>query len=221
MFYEVVQANRYFDRNRRYADIDWNSLDQIVDAFERRLLDWYFDPAKELAKNVHFAFAVMALNCLLIDTLSQFAYGNASSSPAAFKQFIRDNLPQYSGRLLKPIQHHDGNRTCSLADVADVLYHGYRCGILHQAHISPYGLIDPGASQAVRQSPSGYVKYKSSGSDCAAVVVNPRALLEDLSGVFEGYLRDLKNPDPRHGPLRTKFKDKFSRSFGLDVRSAA
>lgn len=221
MIYEVVQAHRYFDKNRRYSEIDWTKLDEVVDAFQKRIRDWYLDPAKELAKNGHFAFSVMALNCLLIDTLSQFVYGKDSSEASTFKQFIKDKLPQYCGSLSAPIQHDDGKRNTSLADVADVLYHGFRCGILHQAHITPYGLVDPGASQPVRQETTGYVKYKGSGSDCPAVVVNSLKLLEDLSKVFDGYLKDLKDRDPKHDQLRTNFKDKFSKSFGVDVSSAA
>jgi hypothetical protein len=217
MIYEVVRANRYFDKDRQYSEIDWTNLDQVVDAFQKRIRDWYLDPAKELAKNGHFAFAVMALNRLLIDTLSQFAYGKDSSEANAFKQFIRDKLPHYSGTLSAIIQHNDGKRDTTLTDVADVLYHGFRCGILHQAHITPYGLVDPGANQPVRQETTGYVKYKGSGSDCPAVVVNPLRLLEDLAKVFDGYLKDLKDRDPKHNQLRANFKDKFSKSFGVDV----
>lgn len=221
MIYEVVQANRYFDKDRRYCAIDWTKLDQVVDAFQKRIRDWYLDPAMELAKNGHFAFAVMALNCLLIDTMSQFTYGKESSEASAFKQFIRDKLSQYSPPLSTAIQHNDGTRKATLTDVADVLYHGFRCGILHQAHITPYGLADPGAIQPVRQEPSGYTKYKSSGADCLSVVVNPLKLLADVSKVFECYIQDLKNRDSKYDQLRVNFKDKFSKSFGVDVSSAA
>lgn len=221
MIYEVVQANRYFDKDRLYSEIDWTKLDQIVDAFQKRIQDWYLDPAKELAKNGHFAFSVMALNCLLIDTLSQFACNEDFSDPKTFKKFITDKLPQYAVTLSPAILHNDGKRKINLADVADVLYHGFRCGILHQAHITPYGLVDPGASQPVRQEISGHVKYKSSGSDCPAVVINPLKLLEDISNVFDGYLKELTDRDTKHDQLRVNFKDKFSKSFGVDVNSAS
>ena len=83
MIYEVdqsSQASRYFSKEVRYSQVDWSSLDQIVDAFRQRILDWYAEPAAELPKNGHFAFAVMAFNCLLIDTLSQFVGGKHSSA---------------------------------------------------------------------------------------------------------------------------------------------
>ena len=225
MIYEVdqaAQANRYFSKEVRYSQIDWSNLDQIVDAYRQRIQDWYLGPAKELAKNGHFAFSVMALNCLLIDTLSQFVAGIDSSKPAEFKKFICKRLPStYSCKLKTTIQHDDGKQTATLADVADVLYHGFRCGILHQAHIPPYGGVDPGADHAARAEVSGLVKYKSSGADCPSVIVNPLTLLEDLDETFEAYLRELKDRDPKNDQLRANFKKKFSTSFGIDVNTAA
>lgn len=219
MFYEIIPGNRHFNKDQRYSDIDWAKLDEVVDAFGRRIRDWYLDPAKELAKNGHFAFSVMALNCLLIDTLSQFVCGK-DSSRNTYKWFVRNKLPKAYSECLKETIKHDDTRGTELTDVADVLYHGFRCGILHQAHITPYGLVDPGLSQPVRQEASKHVKYKSSGSPCLSVVVNPLKLLLDLSKVFDDYLANLKDPDSTHDELRTNFKDKFTRSFGVDVSSA-
>lgn len=225
MIYEVdkaAQANRFFSKEVLYSQIDRSDLGQIVDAYRQRIHDWYLNPAKELAKNVHFAFSVMALNCLLIDTLSQFMAGIDSSSKNEFKNLIRNKLPDiYSSKIDPPIRHQDGTRKEDLCDIADVLYHGFRCGILHQAHIPPYGGVAPGANNAIQQTTSGLVKYKDSGADCPSVIVNPLMLLEDLEKVFEIYLRDLSERDPKTAELRENFKRKFSTSFGIDVSAAA
>lgn len=98
MIYEInqtAQANRYFSKKTLYSQIDWSSLDDVVDAYRQRILDWYAEPAAELAKNGHFAFALMALNCLLIDTLSQFVEGKDSSSKGEFKKFIQDKAAKF------------------------------------------------------------------------------------------------------------------------------
>ena len=224
MIYEVdqtAQASRYFSKEVRYSQIDWSSLDGIVDAFKQRILDWYSEPAAELAKNGHFAFAVMALNCLQIDTLSQFVSGKDSSDASEFKKFIRGRLPSvYSCQLRTSIQHDDGSRQKTLTDVADVLYHGYRCGILHQAHIPPYGGVDPGASHAAQVIIPGLAKYKSTGLNCPMVTLNPLLLLNDVRAAFEQYLSELKDRDTKHDQLRANFKSKFSSSFGVDVTGA-
>ena len=197
MIYEVqeaARANRYFSKEVRYSQIDWSRLDSIVQAYRQRIYDWYLDPARELAKNIHFAFSVMALNCLLIDTLSQFVSGTDSSTAEGFKQFIRDRLPdRYSSKLETPIHHDDGKKKTKLKDVADVIYHGFRCGILHQAHITPYGGIDPSNDAAVRFGLFGLLRYKPTGTECPSVILNPRTLLDDLQRAFDVYLEELND----------------------------
>jgi hypothetical protein len=226
MFYEVdpaARAKRFFSSKVQYSEIEWSDLDQIVEAYRQRIQDWYLDPARELSKNIHFAFSVMALNCLLIDTLSQFMAGEPSSGDF-FKEFIQKRLPAtYSRKLKKPIEHFDGKgkQAKALEDMSSVLYHGFRCGILHQAHIPPYGGVVPGSEFAVVDGDYGLVKYKKSGADCPSVMVDPLSLLDDLERAFETYLQDLKDRDPKNDPLRTNFKRKFSVSFGIDISTAA
>ena len=224
MFYEVTpseQPYRYFSSQVRYSQIDWSKLDAVVDAFKLRLDDWYLGPARELAQNIHSAFSVMALNCLLIDALSQFVAGELSSTGSGFKRFIRTRLPPaYYAELPTPIRHYDGSRPeQALCDVADVLYHGFRCGILHQAHISPYGGIIPQAP-AIRIEQSGAVRYKDSQAACPSVIVDPLTMLADLSVALDMYLRELKDRDANYDALRDAFRKKFSSSFGVDVYEA-
>jgi hypothetical protein len=223
MIYEVqeaARANRYFSKEVRYSQIDWSSLQSIIRAYRQRIYDWYLDPARELAKNVHFAFSVMALNCLLIDTLSQFVSGTDSSTAKAFKQFIRERLPdRYSSRLEIPIAHNDGKKA-TLVDIADVIYHGFRCGILHQAHITPYGGVDPGTDEAVRSGLFGLLRYKATGAECPSVILNPLILLNDLQEAFDVYLEELNDRRGNNDRLRENFKAKFSGSFGVDITAA-
>ncbi|HEX3526145.1 MAG TPA: hypothetical protein VH988_03685 [Thermoanaerobaculia bacterium] len=216
MFYEVdqhAQSIRYFSRGVLYSQIDWSNLDRIVDSYRQRIQDWYFGPAKELAKNWDFAFSVMALNCLLIDTLSQYVAGRESSRSNDFTEFIRKRLPRdYSCKLKTKIQHYDGREEKTLKDVASVLYYGFRCGILHLAHIPPYCGVAQEA-KPVREVP-GHVKYKKSGTCCPSIIVNPLTLLKDLEETFEAYLGNLKDRDQKNDHLRANFKEKFSSSFG-------
>ena len=92
MHYEVVRERRYFDRDRRYSEINWVNLAAVVEAFEKRISNWYIEPARKLAENGHFAFTVMAINCLIIDMLSQYTVGaDESSRKQTFKDFVREN----------------------------------------------------------------------------------------------------------------------------------
>lgn len=208
-----------FSKEFRYSDIDWGDLNEIVRAYRTRLLDWYLDPAAELAKNPHFAFSVMALNCLLIETLGQLVFDR--SGRYAFKSFVREHLPVvYSAPLGKRIKHCEpGKKPKMLKDVADVLYHAFRCGILHQAHLPPYAGVDPELGTPVEVRALGLVKYQATGDDCPSVVLNPRILLVDLRRAFEEYFAALVDPVTEE-KYRENFKSRFSSSFGIDIHEA-
>lgn len=74
-FYIPVQNARAFRREKGYDMVDWSNFREVLNDFHGRMDDWYIIPAKELGKNGHFVFPVMAMDCLLIDTLSQYYYG--------------------------------------------------------------------------------------------------------------------------------------------------
>ena len=82
-FYEPIQNARAFRRGKPYDQVKWNDFREVINEFHGRIDDWYILPTKELIKHTeggHFVFPVMAINCLLIDALSQYYYG-ADKSP--------------------------------------------------------------------------------------------------------------------------------------------
>lgn len=138
-------AQNYIDLNlsvEKSSKEDWNTAINILkERFEER----YFSTIhylsydlkkrrKTIEKFEKNGFAIMALNCLLIDTFYQFEYGLESSSelnPVTldtgvglhYKTFLRIKFPQ-----LFAFQPSIGNK-----DLADLFYTDIRCGILHSA----------------------------------------------------------------------------------------
>ncbi|MDA0832903.1 MAG: hypothetical protein O2931_01680 [Planctomycetota bacterium] len=217
MIYEPVKANRYFTKTDLYSAIDWSDFNVVVTAFEERINNWYLEPATELANATgHYAFSIMAINCLLIDTFSQFAAGQLSSSASTFKSFVSKNLPNFNATLTATISHDDHSRKITLSTVADVVYHGFRCGILHQAHIPLYGGIVPGGAP-FNEMASGQTIYSADGSACPTVSINPLQMLDDLKTYFADYICNLKNTAPQFDTLRNNFRLKFTDSFGISV----
>jgi hypothetical protein len=224
-FYTPVQNARAFRRMTRYDQINWNNFGEVVDAFHGRIDDWYILPTKELINHKdggHYAFAIMALNCLLIDTLSQFYYGAdrspserrdsfPESSQAKFKDFLVAQLNHRTGPLPTKIESARGD----LLTFEDVLYSGFRCGILHQAHVPLYGAI-AGVPGVLEFEASGKTKY-ADGRDCPTVICFPQELFEEIETVFLKYLVDLMNPDLGFNDLRRRFKAKFEDSFGVTI----
>ena len=124
------------------SEADWNTaINILTERFEERYFSTIhylsFDFAerrKTIEKFEKNGFAIMALNCLLIDTFYQFEYGLESSSelnPVTqdkgvgrhYTTFLRTKFPQ-----LFTVQPRTGNK-----DLADLFYSDIRCGILHSA----------------------------------------------------------------------------------------
>ena len=222
-FYTPVQNARAFRRMTRYDQINWNDFTAVVDAFHGRIDDWYILPTKELINHKdggHYAFAVMALNCLLIDTMSQFYYGLLTSSGKKFKDFVRDRIPKLAGNLPtqinQPVSPHNHNGD-PLSTYEEVLYTGFRCGILHQAHVPLYGVLSGVPTPFAFQN-NGTTQY-AAGPDCPSVICHPRKVFEEVETALLQYLDDLLNPDPKFNGLRQHFKTKFEDSFGVTINT--
>lgn len=207
-----------------YDQIDWNNFGEVIYAFHGRIDDWYILPAKELINHKdggHYAFAVMALNCLLIDMMSQFYYGTLTSSGKRFKDFVRDRIPTLAGNL--PVQINQpvspyNNTGAPLSTYEEVLYTGFRCGILHQAHVPLYGVLY-GVHGPFDFQNNGVTQY-AGGGDCPTVICHPRKVFEEIETAFLQYLLDeLLNPDPKFNHLRQHFKVKFEDSFGVTINT--
>ena len=222
-FYTPVQNARAFRRMTRYDQIKWNDFRAVVDAFHGRIDDWYILPTKELINHKdggHYAFAVMALNCLLIDTMSQFYYGLLTSSGKKFKNFVRDRIPKLAGNLPvqinQPVSPHNKNGD-PLSTYEEVLYTGFRCGILHQAHAPLYGVLSGVPTPFAFQN-NGTTQY-ATGPDCPSVICHTRKVFEEVETAFLQYLDDLLNPDPQFNNQRQHFKVKFEDSFGVTINT--
>jgi hypothetical protein len=231
-FYKPVKENRWFRAEKKYSDIDWSDFKVVVAEFQGRIEDWYIKPAETLGNTSgHFNFAVMALNCLLIDALSQYYYG-AQQSPAEaangcnkpcessrskFLDFVKAKIPHLSGTLPTPIKTPKGN----LTELEDVLYSGFRCGILHEAHVPLFGGIK-GQANAAEFDPIGDATYQNpaDGTHCPSVTIDPGHMLACVKHAFANLVTDLLNSDPAFNDRRLRFKEKFESSFGIVINTA-
>lgn len=212
-----VMDKRHFRPGRYYSDIDWNDFAQAVNEFQKMIEEWYVKPAEALkSQSPHFGFPIMALNCVLIDTLSQYYYGQKSSSRRTFKRFVQSKFPAFKVALRRPIPYKHKGKDKELSDYADVLYHCIRCGIMHEAHIPPCAMMNRSRRAVVTSHLSGYAAY-SDGSKCPSVNIDPHRLLESVKAVLSSYVAQLVDSNPKFEPRRAKFRKKFKASFGIDI----
>lgn len=104
--------------------IDSNeNWDRALDIFNDRIEGRYLNIMNKLIRKNELlidGFAIMALNCLLIETLLQFKHG--------WDETKGTNKKRYSDFLLSEFPHIFDTRK-----LAEVFYTDIRCGILHSA----------------------------------------------------------------------------------------
>ena len=106
-----------------------------------------------------------------------------------------------------------------MAHCADVLYHAFRCGIVHEAHVAPYGMVN-GGDRVVEFQPSGYTEYAATGADCPSVIIDPWLFLDQVKAALADYVANLKDRDAKFNQRRDRFKHKFTESFGVNITGA-
>lgn len=147
-----------------------------VVAFEQRLQVRFFDPIDCLRdaeqdrrpNERRFGFAVLALDCMLLETLASFREGledTIGRSKETFCAFLTSR-PEFTGAFSEYL--------------ASSFYYQFRCGVLHQTEVGGRGKIWS----------IGPIVHMVDGS----IVVNRNAFHDALKQVFHNYLNDLRNP---------------------------
>jgi hypothetical protein len=160
----------------------------------------------------------MALNCIFLDAFSQFVKGTGKAN---FKAFVGERIPVFQANMPITIQHVDSQYQppgLTLTTYADALYHAFRCGILHEAHVAAYGMVR-GGPNVVDQISTGFTSY-AAGGDCPTVVIDPWKLLVEVKKAVAWYITSLKDPNPANNALRQSFKQRFTDRFGVDITTA-
>lgn len=166
--------------------LDWETAISIL---RRRIHGRYFAPAEQLilaeqnkpAYERRFGFAILAIDCLLIETFGAFLQGLERTdgiSEATFCKFLTTRH-RFSGVFTEPL--------------AKQFYKEFRCGILHQAEVG-------GGSKVWSV---GDLVREANG----ALTINRNELHERLKADFDDYLTELSNP--ANATLRQNFSKKM------------
>jgi hypothetical protein len=179
------------DWNKLQLD-DRNSADwtKAITIFKKRIYGRFIDPVDLLIdtdnlKPPHerrFGFAIMAIDCLLVETLGAFLLGledTKNKSEATFSIFLTTR-PLFKKHFT------------SVA--ARRFYYDFRCGILHQAEVAGTGKVWS----------VGDLLHEESGR----LTINRTRFHEQLKAEIQNYLAELA--DPKNTKLRAHFRKKMS-----------
>jgi hypothetical protein len=193
IYWQVNEYPGYGTHGKNSANWDTKDWDTAINIFEDRIQGRFLNQIALIEGQYSSGFAVMALDCLLCETLQQFKEGREKSERfgITFIKFLTtSSFQNFFGT--------DQNKTTS---IAGVFYDQIRCGILHQAEAKSTSLI--------------VFDYKSplvDWSDTAhlGVVVNRRKFHKQLVQEFKSYISLLRNSPAIHNQEPWKsFKQKM------------
>lgn len=167
---------------------DWSKAIEIL---KHRINCRYLEPVellinedeKRIANKRKYGFTVLAICCLLMETLQAFKEGltdTKNKSERTVKNFLL-NSPFFNTYF------HD-------EPTAKIFYQHYRCGILHQAEVKENSLVWS----------IGDLRWENNGQQ----YINRTKVYEYLKLDFERYLSDLENIDNQL--LRENFRKKMN-----------
>lgn len=177
--------------SKNYSTEDWEAIEFkneedweiAINIFRDRLDSRFLKYIEIIEKYLYSGFAVMALDCLLIETISQFYRGvssNRGCSKLKYKNFLKKHFEAFND------------------DIAEKFYDHFRCGILHQAETKKNSKIRIKDSLPI-------VKYTDDGN---GLIINRKKFHKELLGIIDNYIEKLK--DPIEKDLREKFRRKMN-----------
>ena len=177
----------------QYCVNDWRKLtfstedewQRGINMLEDRIQSRFLDVINLIEREIYAGFAVLALDCLLIETLQQFREGVFETPCGQSESYFTSFLTQGSfGRYFDE-------------KMAKTFYRQIRCGVLHQAEVK-------GSSRILIRRGTPLVKYTN---DRKGLVINRKLFHQQLIHEFEDYINRLRQPSNQE--LRVNFKKKM------------
>jgi len=183
---------------------DWKTA---VNVFEKRINARFLNQIDALIINQNkdaarfSGFAIVALDCLLIETLDQFYNGNHTTRRKATKTDDPD-----VGAFHAVFQRSSKLRSFfDTVAKTKVFYQHIRCGLLHQAQTK--------RKSKINRRITTITEWIDTKNPTEGLIVHPRLFHAAVSDVFCNYMTLLR--EEYSGNLRSKFRRKMNRIAGM------
>jgi len=200
----------------RWKEINLNLMSVVDDwrrgvyIFEMRIGARFLEPIRAIVKNTNkeisefCGFVVMALDCLLIETLQAFYDGRLN--PTQEEKRAKTKGPKGGGSkvvtsedvFVNFLSNRDSFKKYFTKDHAKTFYDHFRCGILHQAEVK-------GSSRIRRVGALLKQTYDGKG-----LIINRELFHKKIKQEFDVYRNRLLAGGPKNEDLRKKFIAKMN-----------
>ncbi len=176
-----------------YTDNDWKELnfnkeedfEKGIEIFKDRIDMRFLNPISDIERKEYTGFLIMALDCLLIETLQQFIEGVPETPPGKSKCYFKKIMVSYFKGGFNEKK-------------AEMFYEQIRCGLLHQAETKA-------SSKIKKTSKLPIVKFTK---DKNGLIINRRKFHKKFKELIKSYIAKLK--DTANKSLRENFIKKMN-----------
>ena len=188
--------------SRNYKAEDWKALtfkteddwQKAVEIFLDRIQTRYLEHIDRIIGHQTSGFAVLALDCTLIETLEQFRRGKRKTPPREGASYFVAFLTGTS------FKDHFGEKT------AKMFYKQIRCGLLHQTEAQD--------AQVKRNSKLPMIAHAKGKN---GLIVNAKVFHHELKEVIRQYADELRLPAAIKA--RKDFRDKMDFICGVEKQT--
>ena len=64
--------SKYYNKDTSFKDVNWSDWDSVVDGFQSRFINWYFEPLDQFPTTGHEAYPVLCAMCALVDVFTHY-----------------------------------------------------------------------------------------------------------------------------------------------------
>lgn len=177
------------------ANNDWK---RMVEIFEDRIEGRFLKPVRLIANDLGIGefsgFSILALDCLIIETLNQFYSGLDETEGAHWKAFwdFFKNSEFFKGHFSRK--------------KAFTFYSHYRCGILHQAQTKEKSVVRIDQSTMIQSVENDISK---------GLIVDRSIFHKALEKEISSYMEKLKKGGKENSKLRSNFVKKMNIICGI------
>ena len=179
-------------------EVDKNdNWEEATNIFNDRVEGRFVAPVDAMVEHASYeikefsGFAILAVDCLIIETLNQFYKGTdatAGKNWKAFRDFFRGSVHFKT--------EFPNSKMC------EIFYSHFRCGLLHQAQTKKQSKIRYGEERMIQLVDSKDVNK--------GLIVDRKRFHDALKLEIKDYIKKLKNPEtPADHTLRLNFINKM------------
>ena len=179
----------FISPNYTQEKLDNPTIDDLIDVFKDRVVNWLFDPAKKLITEKHGSFAALCLLLTYFEGIWTYMIGADSTG----------NSKRYFKKAFLDVFRFSGHPPHLLNRIALIIYKDGRCGFFHDGMLRGRIFLTALNNQkdllvTFRRNLNGNIDVNGK---IESILIDPKHFMATIERHFTDYLLCLRNPEQK------------------------